>query len=320
MRVELNLSVSDTDVFGTKVEVKNINSFRAVEKAARFEIDRHIKLLEEGRGDEIVQETRGWDENKEVTFSQRKKENSEDYRYFPEPDLPKVYLHELFDLEKMRDELPELPSAKRERYLALGIKSEDVEVFLRKHNLEVFLEESIKELGNDKDSIKKLVNYICSDLLGLITREIEDHKNGEGQFSASQYAHLAFLTREPVFDEMPSEEMESNLTPVNFAKLIKLNIENKINSRATKDLIVDLIRVGGNPEEIAKEKGLLQESNTDAIKEIVQSVINANEKVVADYKAGNENSLKFLMGQVMRESKGSANPQIAQQILTDLLK
>jgi aspartyl-tRNA(Asn)/glutamyl-tRNA(Gln) amidotransferase subunit B len=285
MRVELNLSVSDTDVFGTKFEVKNINSFRAVEKAARFEIDRHIKLLEEGRGDEIVQETRGWDENKEITFSQRKKENSEDYRYFPEPDLPKVYLHELFDLEKMRGELPELPSAKRERYLALGIKSEDVEVLISDREVGGLFEK-VSSIITDKETIKKAVNYITTDLAGL-RQSKEDFK-------------------------MP--EVDS------FVSLIKMVGENKVNSRGAKDILAILVSTGGNPEEIAKEKGLLQESNTDAIKEIVQSVINANEKVVADFKAGNENSLKFLMGQVMKESKGSANPQIAQQILTDLLK
>ncbi len=285
MRVELNLSVSDSDVFGTKVEVKNINSFRAVEKAARFEIDRHIKLLEEGRGDEIVQETRGWDENKEITFSQRKKENSEDYRYFPEPDLPKVYLHELFDLEKMRGELPELPSTKRERYLALGIKSEDVEVLISDREVGGLFEK-VSSIISDKETIKKAVNYITTDLAGLRATK----------------------------DDFKMPEVDS------FVSLIKMVGENKVNSRGAKDILAILVSTGGNPEEIAKEKGLLQESNTDAIKEIVQSVINANEKVVSDFKAGNENSLKFLMGQVMRESKGSANPQIAQQILTDLLK
>jgi len=285
MRVELNLSVSDTEKFGTKVEVKNINSFRAVEKAARFEIDRHIKLLEEGRGSEIVQETRGWDENKEVTFSQRTKENSEDYRYFPEPDLPKMYLHEVFDLEKMRAELPEMPWQKRERYLALGLKSEDVEVFISDAEVGEFFEKVSKEI-TDKELVKKAVNYITTDMAGL--------RQAKENF------------------KMP--EISS------FVSLIKMVGENKVNSRGAKDILAILCESGGDPEVIAKEKGLLQESNTDAIKEIVQSVINANEKVVADYKSGNENSLKFLMGQVMKESKGSANPAVATEILKELLK
>lgn len=285
MRVELNLSVSPTEKFGTKVEVKNINSFRAVEKAAKFEMERHIKLLEEGRGNEIVQETRGWDENKEITFSQRSKENSEDYRYFPEPDLPKMYLHEVFDLEKMSAELPELPWQKRERYLSLGLKSEDVEVFLSDFEIGAFLEGVLVEVS-DKELVKKASNYITSDMAGLRATK-ENFK-------------------------MPDVS--------SFVSLIKMVGENKINSRGAKDILAILCETGGDPEEIAQEKGFLQESNTDAIKEIVQKVINENPKVAQEYKSGNENVLKFLMGQVMKESKGSANPQVATEILKDLLK
>ena len=285
MRVELNLSVSDTEKFGTKVEVKNINSFRAVEKAAKFEIERHIALLEEGRGNEIVQETRGWDENKEVTFSQRSKENSEDYRYFPEPDLPKMHLHEVFDLEKMREELPELPWQKRERYLSLGLKPEDVEIYISDFEIGGFFEGVISQI-TDKELVKKASNYITSDMSGLRATK-EDFK-------------------------LP--EVSS------FISLIKMVGENKINSRGAKDILAILCESGGDPEEIAKEKGLLQESNEDAIKELVQKIIDVNPKVVVDYKAGNENLLKFLMGQVMKESKGSANPQVATEILIELLK
>ncbi len=285
MRVELNLSVSDTDKFGTKVEVKNINSFRAVEKAAEYEIKRHISLLEEGRGNEIVQETRGWDENKEITFSQRSKENSEDYRYFPEPDLPKMHLHEVFDLEKMRGELPELPWQKRERYLSLGLKPEDVEIYVSDFEIGGFFENVISKIS-DKELIKKASNYITSDMSGLRATK----------------------------DNFKMPEVNS------FVSLIKMVGENKLNSRGAKDILAILCESGGDPEEIAKEKGLLQESNTDAIKELVQKIIDANPKVVADYKAGNENLLKFLMGQVMKESKGSANPQVATEILVELLK
>ncbi|KKQ44402.1 MAG: Aspartyl/glutamyl-tRNA(Asn/Gln) amidotransferase subunit B [Candidatus Nomurabacteria bacterium GW2011_GWC1_37_9] len=132
MRVELNISISeDPKVFGTKVEVKNINSFRAMERAALYETKRMTELLEEGRGDEIVQETRGWDENKQSTFSQRSKENANDYRYFPDPDLPKLFLNKIFDIEKMRSELPELPETRRNRYRNnYGIKDEDIESYI----------------------------------------------------------------------------------------------------------------------------------------------------------------------------------------------
>lgn len=288
MRVELNLSVSDTEKFGTKVEVKNINSFRAVEKAAKFEIERHIALLEEGRGSEIVQETRGWDENKEITFSQRTKENSEDYRYFPEPDLPKMHLHEVFDLEKMRGELPELPWQKRERYLEFGFSDEATSIALMNKDVE----ESFSKLIDDnipKNQSKKIENYIVTNVIG----EVSINPNLS----------------------MPSVPSMKSIS--------EMYINNKINSASEKKLLrLAMENKDFDPDSYIKGdgKGLLQESNTEAIKELVQKIIDANPQVVADYKSGNENLLKFLMGQVMKESKGSANPQVATEILKELLK
>lgn len=282
MRVELNLSVSDTDTFGTKVEVKNINSFKAVEKAAEYEIKRHIALLEAGKGGEIVQETRGWDENKQSTFSQRKKEDSHDYRYFPEPDIPKMYLHEMFDLEKMRGELPELPTAKRERLKTLGIKEEDALIFVADKELADFFEAVIAE-GLSGENIKKASNYILSDLLSLRT----------GDFS------------------FPSAK--------SFAVIIKMLADNKINSRGAKDLIAEIVNADIDPELYAKEHGLIQEFDEGKLKATAEAIIAANPKVVEDYKAGNEKSIQFLVGQFMKESKGSANPQLALKILKELL-
>lgn len=283
MRVELNLSVSDTDKFGTKVEVKNINSFKAVEKAAEFEIKRHIALLEEGRGAEIVQETRGWDENKQITFSQRKKEDSHDYRYFPEPDIPKMYLHEMFDLEKMKSELPELPTAKRERYEKdFGIKAEDIDILVIDLELANFFE-GVVSSGLTGESIKKASNYILSDLASLRT--------GDFKFPNTK----------------------------SFAKIMQMVGDNKINSRAAKDLIAVIVKEDIDPEAYAKEHGLIQEFDENKLKAIAETIISANEKVVADYKAGNEKSIQFLVGQFMKESKGSANPQLALKILKDIL-
>jgi aspartyl-tRNA(Asn)/glutamyl-tRNA(Gln) amidotransferase subunit B len=147
MRVELNISISeDPNKFGTKVEVKNINSFKAVERAAEYEIKRMSALLDEGRGAEIVQETRGWDENKQSTFSQRSKENANDYRYFPDPDLPKLYLSRAFDIEKLKSELPELPQTKRARYKSeYGIKDEDIESYVVDIELGKWFEQVAKE-------------------------------------------------------------------------------------------------------------------------------------------------------------------------------
>lgn len=286
MRVELNLSVSDSDEFGTKVEVKNINSFKAVEKAAEYEIARHIKLLESGKGDEIVQETRGWDENKQVTFSQRKKENSEDYRYFPDPDLPKLHLHSLFDLKQMEKELPELPQEKRERLKKFDLRAEDIEVFISDKVVGGFFEKVSEGLGGAVDVIKKSANYITSDLLGI---------------KAS-------------FDNFQMPDPEA------FISLMKMLTDGKINSRGAKDILFILAKEGGDPEKIAEERGFLQESDEGKLKEIAERIIRENPKVVEDYKNGKETSIKFLIGQFMKETKGSANPQVATKLLEDALK
>ncbi len=286
MRVEANVSIStDPKQLGTKVEVKNLNSFRSAERAIKYEIDRMIKLTEEGKGNEIVQETRGWDENKQSTFSQRKKEGSADYRYFPDPDLPKLKLHEAFDLDKMKNELPELPEAKRGRYrLEFGIKDEDIEVYINDPELgERFGE--IAELLNDPEKIKTASNFITSDYLGL------------------KKANLDI--------ECPSAE--------NFAELVNLFVKDKISSRAAKDILAMMAVNDASPLKIATEKNLLQSNDEGALKGVAQKIIDANPKVVADYKGGKENALMSLVGQIMKETKGSANPALTKQVLIELL-
>jgi aspartyl-tRNA(Asn)/glutamyl-tRNA(Gln) amidotransferase subunit B len=305
MRVEANVSVSDNikafelnqpvglsgrmeaiSALGTKVEVKNLNSFRSVERAIKYEVDRMIKLLEEGKGDEIVQETRGWDESKQKTFSQRKKEGNADYRYFPDPDLPKMKLHEAFDLEKIKKELPELPSVKRARYQKdFGIKDEDIEVYINDPVLGAWFEEVVKIL-NAKDLAKVASNYITTDYIGL--------KKSKPEIN------------------YPSAK--------NFAELISLLGENKISSRAAKDILAMIVENDESPLKIATEKNLLQSNDTGALKEIAQKIIDANAKVVTDYKGGKEQALMSLVGQIMKETKGSANPAVAKEVLIDLLK
>lgn len=303
MRVEANISVSenknklglnesnglvgltDLSVLGTKVEVKNLNSFRSVEKAIKFELNRMIELHESGRGDEIVQETRGWDESKEQTFSQRKKESSHDYRYFPEPDLPKMKLHEAFDLEKMKKELPELPGGKRLRYKNdFGIKDEDIESYVNDPELAKWFEEVTKIL-NDKNKVKIASNYITSDYLGLKKTQ-PDARRPAGQ---------------------------------NFAELIDLVSENKISSRVAKDILAMIVLKDESPVKIATEKNLLQKNDEEEIKSLVEKIISENPEVVATYKAGKENALMSLVGKIIKESKGSANPQIVIKMLKELL-
>ena len=299
MRVELNISISeDPKVFGTKVEVKNINSFRAMERAAEYEIKRMSELLDEEKGGEIVQETRGWDENKGITFSQRKKENANDYRYFPDPDLPKLFLSKVFDIEKMRSELPELPETRRNRYRNdYGIKDEDIESYILDQELGSWFEEvsnkflegfssrSFAERGDSLTKIRMASNYITSDYLGL-----------------------------------KKVNMEVRLPSVkNFAELIEMVNDNKVSSRGAKDILAMIVINDESPAKIAEEKGLIQKNDEGELKEIVQKVISANPAVVATYKGGKENAIMSLVGQIMKETKGSANPALVQKLLKELL-
>jgi len=316
MRVEVNVSVGPADadgnpekdadgnpIFGTKVEVKNINSFKVAEKAIDYEIARMTDLLEDGRGDEIVQETRGWDEVKQRTFSQRKKESSDDYRYFPEPDLPKLKISEIpeFDAEKLRAELPELPWEKRERLLNAGLKTDQAEFFVTFAKYDDILEfviekidETKKEkIGDSADAksdakiINLAANYLSSDLASLVKNEGES-----------------------VFD---------NLNKESFYQMIQMIDENKISSRGAKDLLLILATKGGDAEKVAESENLLQQSDSGSLEKIAQQVIDENAGVVDDYKSENENSLKFLMGQGMKISKGSANPQMLEETIKNLI-
>lgn len=305
MRVEANISVSPAEeveeggqkilkpkkdengkrIFGTKVEVKNLNSFKVAEKAIEFEIARMIDLIESGKGSEIVQETRGWDENKQKTFSQRKKETSDDYRYFPDPDLPKIKISEIpeFSKEVLLHTLPELPWQKREIFLGLGLKADQADFLVSNTNFSEFFDGVRKELKEDLEKIKISANYITSDVVSIFRENI------------------AVL---------------ENISIKNIVDIVSMLSENKISSRGAKDILAELANQSGEVEQIATEKGLLQQSDEGALTEIVQRIINNNQKVVDEYKAGKEASLQFLIGQGMKETKGSANPKI----LADVFK
>jgi aspartyl-tRNA(Asn)/glutamyl-tRNA(Gln) amidotransferase subunit B len=283
MRVEANISVSQTEKFGTKVEVKNLNSFNTVQRAIAYEIERQIDAIE--HGEKIVQETRGWDENKQKTYSQRIKENSDDYRYFPDPDLPKMMISEVFNLDELKKSLPELPWQRREKYLAFGIKAEDAESFVGNIELGNFFEKVITDFKSDKDLIKLASNYISSDLVGLLVKDI-----------TLQY---------------PND--------IHFATLIKMSADGKLSSRGVKDLLARLVREDFDPEIIAEKEGLIQKNDEGELKTLLEKLIAANPNVVADYKAGKEAALMFFVGQVMKLTKGSANPQVIKKVLLSLL-
>ncbi len=286
MRVEANISISkDKDKLGTKVEVKNLNSFRSVERAIKYEMERMKDLHESGRESEIVQETRGWNEAKQSTYSQRTKEDAQDYRYFPEPDIPKFKLSEIFDLGKIKKSLPELPEQKRARYTKdYRIKAEDIESYINDKELALWFEEIAKILVF-AEKVKTASNYITSDFLGLYKNNSEIKK--------------------------PKAE--------NFAELINLLSENKISSRAAKDILAVIVLEDQSPLVYAEKNNLIQKNDEGALKEIASKIISANDKVVADYKSGKEASLQFLVGQMMKKTKGGANPAIAAKILKELL-
>lgn len=301
MRVEANISVTkneaalkgEVSAFGTKVEVKNLNSVRSAERAIKYEAARMIELIEKGEDSKITQETRGWDEAKQSTFSQRSKEEAQDYRYFPDPDLPKMKLHEIFNLVTMEEELPELPGAKRLRYkTGFSIKDEDIESYINDYDLGIWFE-AISAILKTPEKIQIASNYITSDLLGLRKNKPET--------------------------KIPSA--------AHFAELIEMVAEGKISSRAAKDILAmisaptqeDEVVHPRSPMEIAEAEGLLQKNDEGALKAIAEKVIAENPKIVETYKAGKENALMSLVGIIMKETKGSANPQLAQKVLKELL-
>jgi len=294
MRVEVNISLSQisnlkSKKLGTKVEIKNLNSFRSVEGAVEYEIKRQTAVLE--AGEKVIHETRGWDEDKQKTFSQREKEMAHDYRYFPEPDLPPLKISELdFDLS-----LPELPEEKRKRFKEkYGLKDEAVEIFVRDFKMGKFFEAVCKHLEAKLPSAlgslasKLAANYIISDLNGLMAEK-----------------NVSFS--------------DLKINPEMFAKLIAMAGKGEISSRAAKDVLKIMFEQGGDPEKIVEEKGLAQTSDDSFLKNIVEDVIKNNPAAVEEFKNGKENALQFLVGQGMKLSKGKANPEALQKMLKEKL-
>lgn len=299
MRIEANISVSQNTRFnlksesykvepcilGTKVEVKNLNSFRSVERAITFEIKRQTALIEEGG--KVVQETRGWDESKQETFHQRFKEESADYRYFPEPDLPKLFISEIqeFSRDAIRMSLPELPWERRERYArTYELKNDDATYLCADLRRSEFFDAVAAELSDDPKLLPLAVNYIVSDLAGI------------------------YAKRE-------TEKEYSSLNPIAFAKLIRLAGRNSISSRGTKDILLILIENGGDPENIARENGLMQIHDSAVLAVAVDAILAREEKAVSEYKNGKQSALQYLIGKAMKESGGGGNPEILRKLI-----
>ena len=286
------LSQSKSATLGTKVEVKNINSFRSLGSAIEYEIKRQEEVLE--KGEKISQETRGWDDVKQKTFSQRAKEEAHDYRYFPDPDLPPMEPTKVFDIEDMRRHLPELPSAKRERFQKeFGLSAQQASALVDDKNFADYFEAAVSELATrdelttstiGKTPKELLFNYLTSDLAGLMNEE------GGG---------------------LPGIK----IIPEQFAELIDMIADGKINSRQAKDVLRKMFETGENPEDIISKEGLETVSDEGSIKTIVLEVLGENQKAVDDFKKGKAASLQFLVGKAMAKLRGAGNPDTIKKIL-----
>jgi len=279
LRCDVNISIMPEDAtkLGNKVEIKNMNSFKAVKLAIEFEYKRQLQMTE--YGETIVQETRLWNADKLETYSMRSKEDSHDYRYFPDPDLAPVIVDKEF-IDKLKSSLAELPDAKIDRFMKdFALPVYDASVLSSTRELAEYFEKTVSCGANPK----KASNWIMSELL----------------------AHV---------DD--SEKMESFIVkPESLAKLLLLVDKNVINGKIAKTVFADMLQSGDDPEEIVNKKGLVQVSDTSEIEKIVEAVIAANPQSIADIKEGKAKAAGFLVGQVMKESKGKANPQIVNEIL-----
>jgi aspartyl-tRNA(Asn)/glutamyl-tRNA(Gln) amidotransferase subunit B len=287
MRCEVNLSLrpAGTATWGTKVEVKNLNSFRSVRNAIEYEVERQRRLLD--RGEAVEQVTLGWDEDRKVTVTQRSKEDASDYRYFPEPDLPPLHLVES-QIDEFRAALPELPDAKVERYTsALGLPRQDAAVLAEYRDRANYFD-AVVTAGANRIPPRAAANWLTGELFRLL--------NESGQ---------------------PIEAIK--VSPVDLVALLELVENNTINRLAAKEVFAEMWATGQPAVGIIEAKGLKQISDSHVLKEIVAQVIGDHPGPVEQYRAGEEKVLKFLIGQVMRQSKGKANPKIAEDLLREIL-
>ena len=284
LRADVNVSVHKPgEPFGTRTEMKNMNSFRSITRAIEYEIDRQIDVIEEGG--EVEQETLRWDDVSGKTFSMRNKEDAEDYRYFPEPDLVAIKLSDEY-IENIKKELPELPESRKQRYLEeYKLSEKDANIITSSKYLSDLFEGAIKICNNPK----AVNNWIISDI-SRILNETE---------------------MEPI--EIPFDSKQ-------LAKLVILIDRGTISSSIAKKVLVEMFEHPRDPEDIIDEKGWVQISDEGAIKDVVLKVLEANPQSVADYKGGKDKALGYLVGQAMKETRGKANPQMLNKMFLEELK
>ncbi len=288
-----------TNELNPKVEVKNINSFRSVEKAINFEIKRQTEALE--AGEKIVAETRGWDENKSQTVSQRVKETAADYRYFPEPDIPPLVIDDAW-LERLTAELPEMPGAKRQR-------------FISEYKLS-------PEMSDVLTSDKKLANW-TEEVISELDAWIEANGDDEARQERRLAKAAANLISGPLLKHLNADNKniaDLKITPENFAELTCLIYQGKINSTTGQNILEKMYAKGGDPTDIMRDSGLEQIDDSATLDKAAQKVLDANPDQTAQYRAGKVNVIQFLLGKLMAETQGKANPKLAKEALEKALK
>lgn len=282
LRCDANISLRPvgSTTFGTKTEMKNLNSFRNVERALKYEEERQAQVLSEGGT--IVQQTMRWLEDQGRTQVMRSKEEAHDYRYFPEPDLVQLHIDEAWK-EKVKDSLPELPDARRERYMSsFSLSAYDAGLLTSSQKIADFFDQVTAEGADPKSA----ANWITSELLGYL--------NNQGK-----------------------ELEETQITASSLARMIQLIDQGTISSKLAKKVFKELVEQGGDPAKIVEEKGWVQISDEGKLKEIVSDVLQANPQSVTDYRNGKDRALGFLVGQVMKATKGKANPKMVNQLILE---
>ena len=280
LRCDANISLKPcgAEQLGSKVEIKNLNSFKAVRDALFYEISRQAEVLDEGGN--ISQQTRLWDEKKGVTVAMRSKEEAQDYRYFPEPDLVPFEVEESI-VDRIRNDIPELPDAKKERFRKeYGLSEKDLEILVSDRDIADFFERTAKIYPENQ----AVANWIKG--------EVMMHLNEKGK-----------------------NILTLGVSPEDLAQIVKMTVTGRISALVAKDVLKNNSDTGENPADIVKKGSLEQVSDTNMLESIVTKVISENEKSVNDYKAGKEAAIGFLVGQVMKLSKGKANPKVAGEML-----
>ncbi len=286
LRCDANISVMPEGAteFGTRAEIKNLNSFRALERAIEYEVERQIEIVEDGG--HVVQETRTWDDANGVTLSMRSKEEAHDYRYFPEPDLVPINLDQAW-IDEIKATLPELPSARKERLLAEDVPEDNADIIVASKKVADYFDEGTKATKN----LKALSNWLIGDVAGYL--------NAEG---------------------IEIDNPEFKITPDHLGELVNLIDKGVLSSKLAKQVFAEMLKENEAPEALVKKLGLEQVSDAGELGKLVDEVIAANPQSIADFKAGKKKALGFLVGQIMKATHGKANPGMVNKMLMEKLQ